>query len=191
MKDCFNQDNYDIHSSLLSNPSLDKCNNTHRQSGHQKVIIKNLEQSLKHDESSTNNQSTPNYYEWSLCDIDSAYDDIFNQMSTRTSQLLTDSENSQLESLSYFNCKKIGEFSSVYDRIIHGGYIYPQQHFGTSQMNKPHPMRNSIPCEETFRWLPVRSSSMIGRRAHLPLDIFDTTPIVTKQIANISPSFKN
>lgn len=145
---------------------------------HQTVIIKNLERSLKHDEPSINNEAIPNYYEWSLCDIDSAHDDLFNEMSFRRSQSLTSSE---LQTLSYFNCKKIGEFSLMYDRIIHGGDIYPQQHFGTSQMNKPHPMRNSIPCEERFRWMPARSSSIIGRRAHLPIDIFDTTSIVTNK----------
>jgi hypothetical protein len=108
----------------------------------------------------------PNYYQWSLCDIDNAYDDLFNQISSRT--------NFQFEPLSYFNYKKLGKFSS--------GYIYlQQQHFGTSQMNKPHPMRDSIPCEESFRWIPVRTSSMIGRRAHLPLDIFGTTSIVTNK----------
>jgi hypothetical protein len=127
-----------------------------QQLDHQNAIIKNFER----DES-----IPPNYYQWSLCDIDSAYDDLFNRMFSRSMKF-------QLEPLSYFNYKRIGRFSSIYD----GSIVYPQQqHFGTSQMNKPHPMRDSIPCEERFRWMPVRTSSMIGRRAHLPLDIFNMT----------------
>ncbi|CAF3226552.1 unnamed protein product [Rotaria sp. Silwood2] len=181
MKDYSNQDNYDVHSFLFSNRSIDNCNNIHRQPNHQTVIIKNLEQSLKQNKTSINNESIPNYYEWSLCDIDSAHNDLFNKMSSRNSQILIYSRNSKFESLSYFNCKKIGEYSLMYDRIIHGGYIYPLQHFGTSQMNKPHPLRNSISCEEKFRWMPVRSSSIIGRRVHLPLDLFYMTSILTNK----------
>jgi hypothetical protein len=66
--------------------------------------------------------------------------------------------------------------------MIHEGDIYPQKYFGTSQMNKPHPMHNSIPCKERFRCVPVRSSSIIGRQAHLSLDIFGTTSIVSNRL---------
>ncbi|CAF1933113.1 unnamed protein product [Rotaria magnacalcarata] len=145
---------------LLSNQSIDNyINNIHRQSTHQT----NLEQ----DKSLVENKPIPNYYEWSLCDINAAHTDLFNQMPSQRSQNL-----SKLESLTYFNCKKTNEFSLTYDRTIRGDYIYAQQQFGTSQMSRPHPLRNSIPCEEQCRWMPIRSSSMIGRRAHLPLDLF-------------------
>ncbi|CAF1151146.1 unnamed protein product [Rotaria sordida] len=170
-----------FHSVLLSNRSIDNYNNIHQQPTQQTIIIKNLEQSLKKNKISINNESIPNYYEWSLCDINSAHNDLFNQMSSRHLQTLIYSTNSKIESLSYFNCKKIDEYSLMYDRIIHGDYIYLQQHFGTSQMNRPHPLRNSIPCEETFRWMPVRSSSIIGRRVHLPLDIFYMTSTLTNK----------
>jgi len=49
-------------------------------------------------------------------------------------------------------------------------------------MNKPHPMHNSIPCKERFRRVLVRSSSIIGRQAHLSLDIFGTTSIVSNRL---------
>ncbi|CAF0724251.1 unnamed protein product [Adineta steineri] len=176
MKECYKQDKYDIHSFLLSDTNSNKCNNTHRQLNHQLVIIKNLERSLKHNETSVDNEFIPDYYQWSLCNINDAYDNLFNEMSSQRSQSFITSKNSQkLEQLSYFNYKKMHEFSLIYDRIIHGDYIYLQQHFGTSQMVKPHPMRHSIPYEESVRWMPVRSSSMIGRRAHLPLDTFCKT----------------
>ncbi|CAF1137027.1 unnamed protein product [Rotaria sp. Silwood1] len=175
MKDNSNQDNYDVQ-------SIDNCNNIYQQPiTHQTIIIKNLEQSLKQNKILINEKFIPNYYQWSLYDIKSAHDDLFNKMSSEYLQKLFYSKNSKLESLSYFNCKKIGEYSLMYDRIIHGDYIYPLQHFGTSQINKLHPLRNSIPCEETFRWMPVRSSSMIGRRVHLPLDLFYTTSIFNQQ----------
>ena len=114
----------------------------------------------------------PDYYAWSLRDIHGAYKDLFDTLPSRQNTVC-----SPLENLSYYHCKKLGVFSWTYDRLVHGSDLYPLQQFGTSQMAKPHPLRHSLACEERCRWMPVRSSAAIGRRAHLPLDVFDRRSI--------------
>ena len=125
--------------------------------------------------------SLPDYYVWSLCDINTAYTDLFDRRSAQRIWRFTDLSSTQLESLSYFHCKKLRRFSLMYDQLIDGNSIYSTQHFGTSHMRKPHPMRYSLPDEERSRWMPVRSSSVIGRRAHLPLDLVDRRAISMKK----------
>ena len=110
----------------------------------------------------TRDEPCPDYYAWSLRDIGSAHKDLF-------------------ENLSYYHCKKLGVFSWMYDRIAHGSDLYPLQQFGTSHMAKPHPLRHSLACEERCRWMPVRSSAVIGRRAHLPLDVFGSRSICARR----------
>ena len=59
--------------------NIDKFNKLNQQQlSYSTFTTNNLERSVKEDEDSSNNQRDPNYYEWSLYDIDSAHYDLFN-----------------------------------------------------------------------------------------------------------------
>jgi len=100
MKVCLNQSNNDVHSSLLANPSLDKCNNINQQTG----LERSLKNIMRYQQIMNSFQIIMNGRYVILTVLM-----LFNKMSNRHSQM-----NFQRESLSYFNCKTIGEFSSMY-----------------------------------------------------------------------------